>query len=302
VRALVTGGAGFIGSHLVGALQARGDEVVILDDLSTGSLANVVDALNLGATLIGDSVTNPAAVARALRPVPDVIFHLAAQIDVGRALHDPANDATINLLGTIALLEGMRATGAPRIVLASTGGAIYGDADTIPTPETAPERPLSPYAASKLAAERYCELYARTHGVGAFILRLANVYGPRQDARGEGGVIARFKSGAAAIVFGDGLQTRDFVYVADVAEAFLAAGDADADGLCNVATGTETTILGLTAALGLTPAFAPAREGEVRRSCLDATRAAALLGWRARTPLAEGLTSTVAATRRATPA
>jgi UDP-glucose 4-epimerase len=302
VRALVTGGAGFIGSHLVDVLLARGDEVTILDDLSTGSVANLAHALNLGATLVQGSVTDPAAVLHALRPVPAVVFHLAAQIDVRRALRDPGADATINLLGTIALLEGMRAAGAPRIVLASTGGAIYGDAETIPTPETAPERPLSPYAASKLAAERYCELYGRTHGLGVFVLRLANVYGPRQDARGEGGVIARFTSGAPATVFGDGRQTRDFVYAPDVAEAFTAAGDLAGDGLCNVATGTETTILELAAVLGLAPAFAPARPGEVRRSCLDPTRAAALLRWRARTPLADGLTSTVAATRRASSA
>jgi UDP-glucose 4-epimerase len=305
-RVLVTGGAGFIGSNLVDALLARGHEVTVLDDLSAGGLHNLVGALNRGATLIDGGVGDPAAVARAMRPAPDTVFHLAAQIDVRRAVSDPAHDATVNLLGTIALLEGACAAGVRRLVLASTGGAIYGDAETIPTPETAAPRPLSPYAASKEAAERYCELYSRLKGIEAFVLRLANVYGPRQDPRGEAGVVALFCAATqgVATIYGDGGQTRDFVYVGDVVEAFVAAGDADRNGLCNVATGRETSVLELAAALDLEPSFMPERAGEVRRSCLDPTRARTVLGWSARTTLDEGLalTSTAAATRPARPA
>jgi UDP-glucose 4-epimerase len=304
-RTLVTGGAGFIGSNLVDALLERGDEVTVVDDLSTGRLENLMGALNHGATLIEGSVVDPAVLEHALQENPDTVFHLAAQIDVRRAVQDPVHDATVNLLGTIALLEAIRAAGPRRVVLASTGGAIYGDAATIPTPETEPPRPLSPYAASKESAERYCELYSRLHGLSVFTLRLANVYGPRQDPRGEAGVIARYCAAAVttgrAIVYGDGLQTRDFVYVGDVVEAFIAAGGQTASGLCNVATGRETTVLELAAALDLSPRFEPERPGEVRRSCLDPARAAQVLGWRARTSLREGiaLTSMAAATRPA---
>ncbi|WP_037412190.1 NAD-dependent epimerase/dehydratase family protein [Candidatus Solirubrobacter pratensis] len=303
---LVTGGAGFIGSNLVDALLDEGREVTVLDDLSTGSRHNLVGALNRGARLINGSIGDRDAIAKAMRPVPDTVFHLAAQIDVRRAVADPEHDAKVNLLGTIAVLEGARAAGVRRIVLASTGGAIYGDAETIPTPETAEPRPLSPYAASKAAAESYCMLYSRLYGLECFTLRLANVYGPRQDPRGEAGVIALFCANetGVATVFGDGRQTRDFVYVGDVVDAFVRAGNDIRNGMCNISTGRETSVLALAAAVGLEPDFRPERPGEIRRSCLDPSLARRLLGWTARTSLQEGLalTSTAAATRPARPA
>jgi UDP-glucose 4-epimerase len=302
VRTLVTGGAGFIGSNLVDALLARGDEVTILDDLSTGRLKNLEAALAAGAILIEGSIADADTVAAALDAArPEVIYHLAAQIDVRRAVDDPAFDATVNVVGTATLLEAARHMGVRRMVLASTGGAIYGDADVVPTPEGTEPRPLSPYAASKASAEIYMGLYRRLYGLSTFALRLANVYGPRQDPKGEAGVIAiycgRAVEGGRATVYGDGLQTRDFVFVGDVVEAFMAAGDSDADGYCNVSTGRETTVLELAEVLGLEPEAAPERAGEVRRSCLDPAAAGRLLGWSARTSLRDGLEYTVASAR-----
>jgi UDP-glucose 4-epimerase len=302
VRALVTGGAGFIGSNLVDGLLARGDEVSILDDLSTGRRVNLDGALADGATLFEGSVADPRTVAATFAGAkPEVVFHLAAQIDVRRAVEDPAFDATINVVGTANMLEAARQAGVRRFVLASTGGAIYGEADEIPTAEDATPRPLSPYAASKWSAEAYVDLYRRLHGLSTFSARLANVYGPRQDPKGEAGVIAIYcgaaVDGRPAIVFGDGLQTRDFVYVGDVVDAFMAAGDSDAHGYCNVGTGEETTVLQLAETLGLEPRFEPERAGEVRRSCLDAGAAGTVLGWRARTSLQDGLEQTLAAAR-----
>jgi UDP-glucose 4-epimerase len=296
MRALVTGGAGFIGSTLADALQARGDEVLVLDDLSTGRRGNLD-----GPALLEGSILDPddleAAFARA---EPDVVFHLAAQIDVRRAVADPAFDARVNVEGTIRVLEAARAAGTGRVVLSSTGGAIYGEADSVPTPEDAPERPLAPYGQAKLSAEGYTGLFARLHGLSTVALRYANVYGPRQDPLGEGGVVAIFCGRAqagetAATVFGDGRQTRDFTYVGDVVEANLLAAAGAVTGAYNIGTGVETTVLEVAAALGLTPEHAPDRPGEVRRSCLDPGRAAAALGWRPRTAFADGLAATLAA-------
>jgi len=292
VRALVTGGAGFIGSTLVDALLARGDEVAVLDDLIAGRREQV--AAPLHEADVGDerAVT---AVLEAVRP--EVVFHLAAQIDVRRAVTDPAFDARVNVGGTAAVLEAARSAGARRLVLASTGGAIYGDAAVVPTAEDAPAVPLSPYGASKAAAEAYLALYRRLHGLSTLALRLANVYGPRQDPRGEAGVVARYcdavLDGRPATVFGDGRQTRDYLYVEDAVAAFLLAGDDDAEGVLNVGTGTETSVLELAHHLGLEPRHEPARPGEVHRSALDARAAGAALGWRARTPLADGLERTL---------
>jgi len=302
IRALVTGGAGFIGSNLVDALLARGDEVHVLDDLSTGRRANLDAAIGRGARLHEGSVTDCEAVESALAAArADAILHLAAQIDVRKAVDDPAFDAQVNVVGTAVLLEAARRAQVGRVVFASTGGAIYGDTAAIPTPETAPAAALSPYGTSKAGAEGYLDLYARLHGMSTFVLRLANVYGPRQDPRGEAGVIALYcgaaVDGRPAVVFGDGEQTRDFVYVGDVVEAFLAAADATVLGRANVGTGEETTVLELAAALGLETTLEPARAGEVRRSCLDPSRARELLGWEARTSLREGLERTLAAAR-----
>ena len=299
MNSLVTGGAGFIGSHLVDALLERGDQVTIIDDLSTGHWENLAGALNRGVRLHPASVTDAAAVERIVGEArPDTIYHLAAQIDVRHAVADPARDATVNLVGTVTMLEAARRHGASRVVLAATGGAIYGEADEVPTPETAAARPGSPYAASKAAAESYLELYRELHGLSTLSLRLANVYGPRQGG-GESGVIAIFCAAAATgrdvTIYGDGGQTRDFVYVGDVVEAFMAAGASDVTGCCNIATGRETSVLALARLLGLRTRFAPGRPGEVQRSCLDPSAAAARLGWTPRTALAEGLTSTALA-------
>jgi UDP-glucose 4-epimerase len=299
-RVLVTGGAGFIGSNLVDALLARGDEVTILDDLSTGRRENLADALSRGAELHVGSVADIDEVRSVLeRARPDVVFHLAAQIDVRRAVEDPVFDAAINVLGTVNVLEASLAAGVQRFVLASTGGAIYGDADALPTAEDHPARPLSPYGTSKAGAEFYVNLYARLHGFSAATLRLANVYGPRQDPRGEAGVIALYcgarVDGRTPVIYGDGRQTRDFVYVGDVVDAFIAAGDSRRLGTWNVATGRETTVLELAAALGLEPRFEAERPGEVRRSCLDPSAAREALSWNARTNIEDGLRETLAA-------
>ena len=302
-RALVTGGAGFIGSNLVDGLLARDHDVTVLDDLSTGRLENLVAALNAGARLQTASVTDAAAVERVFEAArPDIVFHLAAQIDVRRAVEDPRFDATVNVLGTLNVLEAARRCGVRRFVLASTGGAIYGEADELPTTESAPPRPLSPYAASKAAAEGYVDLYARLHGLSTMSLRLANVYGPRQDPRGEAGVIAIFcdaaGDGRRVTIYGDGGQTRDFVFVGDVVDAFMAAGDASAGGRCNIATGRETPVLEMAETLGLEIRFAPERPGEVRRSCLLPDAATQLLGWRPRTALRDGLETDSGSPRR----
>jgi UDP-glucose 4-epimerase len=294
MRALVTGGAGFIGSNLVDGLRERGHDVIVLDDLSTGRRENLAADVDL----IEADVADPDAVASAVsRHAAEVVFHLAAQIDVRRSVAEPALDARVNVGGTIAVLEAARRNGA-RVVLSSTGGAIYGDADVVPTPEDAPRRPLAPYGQGKAAAEDYCTLYARLHGLPVVALRYANVYGPRQDPLGEGGVIAIYcecsRRGRRATVFGDGTQTRDFVYVGDVVEANLVAATADAQGAFNVGRGEETTVLELAQQLELEVEHAPERAGEVRRSCLDPALAARELGWRAQVDLAQGIRRTLA--------
>jgi UDP-glucose 4-epimerase len=300
MRALVTGGAGFIGSNLVDALLERGDDVSIVDDLSTGRRENLDDALLRGARLHEASVTDGDAMTALLGDErPDAIFHLAAQVDVRRAVADPAFDAAVNVGGTAVMLEAARAAGTRRFLLASTGGAIYGDCDRLPTPEDAPAAPISPYGVSKAAAESYLALYRRLHGLSSCALRLANVYGPRQDPLGEGGVIAIYCDAAAnskvVRVFGNGRQTRDFVYVGDVAAAFLAASDSDVPGPYNVGTGEETSVLELVERLALEARFEPERPGEVKRSVLDPGAAREALGWRAAVPLTEGLERTMRA-------
>jgi UDP-glucose 4-epimerase len=298
VRAVVTGGAGFIGSHLVDALVAEGADVLVIDDLSSGRLQNIAGALSRGVALNVEDVVDADLMRRLIGAFrPEVVFHLAAQIDVARAVANPLLDATVNILGTVAVLQAAGESGARRFLLASTGGAVYGDARTSPTRENAPVTPLSPYGASKAAAEGYLALYERRHELSALSLRLANVYGPRQGANGEGGVIARYcrarLNGRRAPVFGDGRQTRDFVYVGDVVAAFLAAAGTDASGAVNIGTGTETTVLDVLGRLALEPDFQPARSGEVRRSCLDAGDARRRLGWRPGTTLDDGLAQTL---------
>ena len=292
-RALVTGGAGFIGSHLVDALLARGDEVAVVDHLSRGHTHNLADAIEHGIAIHRAEVTDVAAMLAAFQEVkPDVIYHLAAQIDVRRSVGDPSTDAHVNIGGTAAVLEAAREVGARRVVLASTAG-VYGDPGVLPTPEHSPIAPLSPYGASKAAAETYMQLFARLHGLSTLALRMANVYGPRQDPHGEAGVVAIFtnaaREGRTAMIFGDGRQTRDYVHVSDVVRAFVAAGASPVTGVLNVSTGKETSVADLAHLLGLKPTLQPGRAGEILRSCLDPTAAAHNLGWRARVPLSEGL-------------
>jgi UDP-glucose 4-epimerase len=273
VRAVVTGGAGFIGSHLVDALAARGDDVLALDDLSKGRRARVE------APFTETDIRDAAALAEVVAAQrPDVILHLAAQADVRRSVADPAADAAVNVTGTINVLQAARAGGA-RVVFASTGGAIYGEDAMRPTPETAVCEPEAPYGTAKLCAEEYVRLFNRLHGARHAILRLGNVYGPRQDPSGEAGVVSIFAGrvvrGERPTVFGDGTQTRDYVYVGDVVRAFLAAADADRAGLWNVGTGREVSVVdlidGLRAISGaaVEPDFAPPRQGELQASALD---------------------------------
>jgi UDP-glucose 4-epimerase len=304
MKAFVTGGAGFIGSNLVDALVARGDEVVVVDDLSTGRASNLDGALAAGAVLReGDIRDGERLAALVADAAPHVIFHLAAQIDVRRAVADPAFDAEVNVRGTINVLEAARRASVGRVVNSSTGGAIYGDAASIPTREDTVPAPMAPYGQSKHAAEGYVGLYGRLHGLSAVSLRYANVYGPRQDPHGEGGVIAifcgRLAEGGTPVAFGDGLQTRDYVYVGDVVAANLAAAASSWTGACNIGTGTETTVAELAdalRALGDTPfelSYAPERPGEVVRSAVDPSLAREVLAWEARVELAEGLELTL---------
>jgi UDP-glucose 4-epimerase len=311
MRAIVTGGAGFIGSNIVDALVERGDEVTVIDDLSTGKRENLDSALARGARLCVIDIRNPAELAGVIEhEKPDTIFHLAAQIDVRRSIADPAWDASINVQGTINVLEAARVHGVGRIVNSSTGGAIYGDAEAIPSDERTPPLPEAAYGQSKLAAEGYLGLYERLYGQSSVTLRYGNVYGPRQDPLGEAGVVAIFtgllESGGRPTVFGDGRQTRDYVYVGDVVAANLAAAQADVHGPINVGTGIETDVLALIAILrelagveDVEPLFAPPRLGELARSCLDITLARDTLGWAPGVTIREGLRLTFEASRAA---
>jgi UDP-glucose 4-epimerase len=306
MRCLVTGGAGFIGSNLVDALVARGDDVTVLDNLSTGKRANLAGALEAGATLHEADVRD-AEVVRDLiaAAAPEAVFHMAAQIDVRYSVEHPEGDAQSNVLGAIAVLEAAREAGVGRVVNTSTGGGLYGDADVLPTPEDHPIRPLAPYGQSKYAAEGYCELYTRLHGLPTISLRYGNVYGPRQDVHGEAGVVAIFcghlVEGRAPTVFGDGGQTRDWVDVSDVVRANLLAAGSALTGPVNIGHGRETSVLDLLAALRdvsdrppAEPVFEAERAGEVRRSCLDVTRARAELGWEPQVQLRDGLRTILA--------
>ena len=305
MRALVTGGAGFIGSHLVDALIGRGDRVLVLDDLSSGRRENLAGALDNGVELLEASVTDDDAVAAAFeRARPQLVFHLAAQIDVRRSVADPSFDLDVNVAGTIRLLEGARQAGVERFVFASTGGAIYGEGEgrDLPLTESADCRPDAPYGQSKYAAEGYLDLYRRLHGLETTSLRLANVYGPRQDPHGEAGVVAIFcsalRDGRRPRVFGDGEQTRDYVYVADVAGAFVTAADRGGAGPYNIGTGVETSVVDLgrriASASGaeFDPEMAPPRLGEVQRISIDPALAGRDLGWSAAHDLERGLAIT----------
>jgi UDP-glucose 4-epimerase len=294
MRVVVTGGAGFIGSHVVEALLAREDEVHVLDNLATGKRDNVPDGARFHEADIRTDATRIFAETR-----PEACIHLAAQADVRVSVDRPGYDADVNVLGTIAVLEAARAH-ATRVVFSSTGGAIYGEVDA-PADEAAPRRPLSQYGTSKLAGEEYLQTYNRLYGGEHVVLRYGNVYGPRQDPHGEAGVVAifmsRLRDGDRPRIFGDGSQTRDYVYAADVAEVTVAALDSPG-GVYNVGAGRETSVVELLAAIqqvtgtDVEPEHADARQGELQRSVLDVSKAERELGWRARHSLQDGLAET----------
>jgi len=294
VRAIVTGGAGFIGSHVVDALLARGDDVHVLDDLSTGKRENIPG----GAGVHEGDIRHDAD--RVFDEVePDVCFHLAAQADVRVSVERPDHDADVNVIGTLRVLEAARRHDA-KIVFSSTGGAIYGECDG-PAREDHPRLPLAPYGVSKLAGEEYIAAFNRLYGSGHVSLRYGNVYGPRQDPHGEAGVVAifmkRLRAGGTPRIFGDGKQTRDYVYVGDVVAATLAAVERGG-GVLNIGTGVETSVLDLYArvqrAAGIErdPGFAPPRPGELQRSVLDPALAERELSWKPTHSLDEGLAET----------
>jgi UDP-glucose 4-epimerase len=299
MRVVVTGGAGFIGSHLVDALLDRGADVAVADHLHRSPRPWVGEALQRGMQLHAADVRDLAALRRAFKAArPDVVMHLAAQVDVRQSIVDPALDAQINVAGTVSVLEAARDIGARRVLMASTA-AVYGDPQEIPTPEAAPIAPLSPYGTSKAAAEWYLAQYQRLHGISTLALRMANVYGPRQDPHGEAGVIGIFcgirAEGGRATVYGSGRQTRDYLFVDDAVSAWLAAAEADVTGALNVSTGVETSVLDVLAALELPYDVAPRRAGEIERSCLDPSAAAEQLDWATRVPLMEGVRRTLRA-------
>ncbi len=303
-RILVTGGAGFIGSHIVDALVAAGHEVAVLDNLSTGKRENVAPAAHL---YVAD-LREPAALAAVFAEVgPTAVYHEAALADVRASLREPAEYAQVNIVGTLNLLEACRAAGSVRrFVFASTGGAVYGDPAELPATEACPAHPLDPYGASKLACETFIATYRHNYRLETVILRYANVYGPRQDPYGEAGVVAIFAAamleGRPVTINGDGLQSRDFVYVGDVAAANVQAlmwGG----GIYNIGTGRPTDILTIYRELAratgyaLPPQHGPAKPGEARHNYIDPARARRELGWTAEVPLAEGLRRTVAGLR-----
>jgi UDP-glucose 4-epimerase len=293
LRTLVTGGAGFIGSHVADGLLARGDEVTILDDLSDGKRENVP----AGARLVEGDIRDPAAVFAEAKP--ELCFHLAAQKDLRVSVARPDHDADVNILGTVRVLEAARELGA-QVVFSSTGGAIYGECEE-PAREDKKREPLAPYGTSKLAGEEYLAMYNRLHGSRHVSLRYGNVYGPRQDPHGEAGVVAiffnRLIDGETPTIFGDGKQTRDYIYVGDVVRATLASQAVDG-GVFNVGTGRETSVVELldlcvrVAGKDVEPEFEPARPGELQRSVLDPGRAVDELGWRPERSLEEGLRET----------
>lgn len=299
-KILVTGGAGFIGSHVADAFLADGWQVSVVDDLSSGRRENLDPRVRLHVC----DVRSDEALAAVAAERPEVICHQAAQIDVRRSVADPRFDLDVNLGGLLNVMEAAKQAGTVRqVLLASSGGAMYGDTEVIPTPETQPARPISHYGAAKCASELYLGVYASLCGIRVAALRYANVYGPRQNAHGEAGVVAIFASrlldGAPCTIYGDGTQTRDYVFVEDVARANLIAAKEGFAGAVNIGTGVETDVnelfsrMARAAGVTATPRHAPARAGEQRRSCLDAGRAAELLGWAPRVDVDEGVERTV---------
>ena len=299
MRVLVTGGAGFIGSHVSEALLKRGHEVCVVDDLSSGKRENVPEGAGFHEADIRSGL---AEIFRSFRP--EALCHQAAQMDVRRSVREPDFDADVNVIGTVRLLESCVGHGVQRVVFASTGGAVYGEQDEFPAPEEHPQWPVSPYGVSKLAGERYLDYYRVQHGLPYAALRYANVYGPRQDPHGEAGVVAIFSGNLAAgrpsTVFGTGEQTRDYVYVGDVARANVLALEGEPpSGAYNVGTGVETSVAELydrmrrLAGRDLPAERGPAKPGEQARSSVDPTKAAREMGWKPEVDLASGLQRTL---------
>ena len=305
MRVLVTGAAGFIGSHLVDRLVADGHRVAGLDDLSTGSLKNLADARkHKGLSFHRFDITSDDLREVVARDRPDVVCHLAAQMDVRKSVLDPLHDTRTNVLGTVNLLDACVRAEVPRVLFASSGGTVYGDPATLPVTERAGLAPASPYGAAKVAGETYLEAYRRLHGLQGAVLRLGNVYGPRQDPHGEAGVVAIFAQamtrGQTAKIFGDGTSSRDYVHVEDVVDAFLRCLGGKGDGRrLNIGSGVATTVRQLhslvarAAKVADAPDFAPARPGELHAISLDSSAARRALGWQAGTALEVGLAETV---------
>jgi UDP-glucose 4-epimerase len=313
---LVTGGAGFVGSHLCDRLLAEGHPVVAVDDLTTGREVNLADALEHGEafTFTEMDVRSQGLLEVFTRHRPDVVMHLAAQAGVRPSLEDPDHDASVNVMGTLNVLRCASAVGSRKIVYAASGGTLYGEPASVPVRESAADgaHPESPYGISKKVVLEYLSFYARQRGLDFTALALGNVYGPRQDPTGEAGVIAIFASsmldGKSAMIFGDGEQTRDYVYVEDTVEAFAAAMDRASGEIVNIGTGLETSVNALHAMLaGIVgspsePAYGPQPEGELRRIALDNSLASSVLGWSPRTDLSSGLARTVEHLRGLQPA
>ncbi|MGH7251566.1 MAG: NAD-dependent epimerase/dehydratase family protein [Nitrospiraceae bacterium] len=299
MKVLVTGGAGFIGSHLVDRLIQEGHEVVVVDNLLTGKRRN----LNKEARFYKQDIQSSRLERVFNRERPLLVMHLAAQVDLRRSVQDPIFDAQVNILGTLNLLEQAVKYGTRKVIFASSGGAIYGEQDVFPAPESHPFRPLSPYGISKLNGEQYLAYYQRVSGIQHVILRYSNVYGPRQDPEGEAGVVAIFTgkmlAGEQPIINGNGRQTRDFVFVDDVVEANLAVIGKEVQGVYNVGTAEETSINDLFRLLveltnaGCKELHGPAKKGEQARSVVDISRLRQELGWEPKVPLREGLRRTV---------
>jgi UDP-glucose 4-epimerase len=308
MRALVTGGAGFIGSTLVDRLLAEGNSVDVVDDLSSGSIANLAEARADRANDLKVhqvDIRDPALVELIGRRRPEVLFHLAAQADVRVSVARPVFDAEVNVVGSLNVLEGARLAGTRKVVFASSGGTIYGEppSSELPVKESHPQQPLSPYGVAKRAVTDYLHVYRELHDIEFTSLAMSNIYGPRQDPHGEAGVVAIFAGllleGKPCTIFGDGKQTRDFVYVDDAVDAFVRAADRGSGLLCNIGTGKETSVNELYRAMaeasGVSePAvYAPPRTGELERSALDPGRAALHLGWEPWTDLATGVAETL---------
>jgi len=300
MKICVTGGAGFIGSYVVDTLAREGHEVFVIDDFSTGRVENKNDAVTYYPFDVRSTETKDLISSQK----PEAIFHLAAQINVRTSVENPYEDASVNILGSLNVLEGGRGAGnKPKFIFISTGGAIYGDTEQIPTGEECTPKPISPYGLAKYVTERYLEQYQDLHGIPFVILRLANIYGPRQNIEGEAGVVAIFihqlLDGTQPIIFGAGKQTRDFVFVEDVARAAVAALSQEKNGPYNISTSEETSVndlfdmIQVSCGTSFEKIYAPSRSGDVMRSALSNTKAREDLGWEPEVGISEGIEKTV---------